>query len=106
MNTTLYKANKDEPVDANGSNVLMGTLVSSLHRLKDVNNRGIVLDFCTYHLRLDSCARQESILFIWSNGGVFSLKYYADTGFFIFGDVSIKMCGNFRLLLSLFDMRP
>ncbi|KAL8827907.1 MAG: hypothetical protein Q9170_006827 [Blastenia crenularia] len=46
--------------------VLSGTLVSSLHRLKDIDN--------------------------------------ADGGFFVFGDLSVKVEGEYRLRFSLFEM--
>lgn len=62
---TLFKSEADEPVDAAPDKVLTGTLVSSLHRLKDVSNK--------------------------------------DGGFFVFGDVSVKMQGTFRLHFTLFN---
>ncbi|KAF2749426.1 hypothetical protein M011DRAFT_456897 [Sporormia fimetaria CBS 119925] len=66
MCITLYKADVDEPLEKNGSKVLLGCLASSLHRLKDVDNQ--------------------------------------DTAFFIWGDVSVKVAGEFRLHFSLFDL--
>ncbi|KAF2657934.1 hypothetical protein K491DRAFT_714063 [Lophiostoma macrostomum CBS 122681] len=67
MCTSLYKAEKDEAWDISGNKSLAGSLVSSLHRLKDVDNK--------------------------------------DGGFFVFGDISCKVQGSFRLHFSLFDLR-
>lgn len=65
---TLYKADKDEPVDLSTEKSLAGTLVSSLHRLKDVSNK--------------------------------------DGGFFVFGDMSIKVQGTYRLCFTLYEFQP
>jgi hypothetical protein len=67
MCTSLYKADRDEPWDGNPSRTLAGSLVSSLHRLKDTDNK--------------------------------------DGGFFVFGDISVKVQGTFRLHFSLFELR-
>jgi hypothetical protein len=40
MCTSLYKTDKDEAWDGHGNKSLAGSLVSSLHRLKDVDNKG------------------------------------------------------------------
>lgn len=40
MCVSLYKAEKNEPCDGTASKGLLGTLVSSLHRLKDTDNKG------------------------------------------------------------------
>jgi len=63
---------------------LAGTLVSSLHRLKDVDNLG----------RLYLKVQRKSLL----TGDL-------DGGFFVFGDLSVKVEGEFRLRFSLFEMR-
>ncbi|RWQ93398.1 velvet factor-domain-containing protein [Paecilomyces variotii] len=63
----LYDATEDRPAPVQPSTALAGTLVSSLHRLKDVDN--------------------------------------TDGGFFVFGDLSIKVEGEFRLKFTLFEMR-
>ncbi|EPS31735.1 Spore development regulator vosA [Penicillium oxalicum] len=63
----LYDATEDRPVPVAPSTALAGTLVSSLHRLKDVDN--------------------------------------SDGGFFVFGDLSVKIEGEFRLKFTLFEMR-
>ncbi|KAK2882631.1 hypothetical protein FQN49_000170 [Arthroderma sp. PD_2] len=66
---SLYHASDDpqasNPVAPTGT--LTGTLVSSLHRLKDVNNQ--------------------------------------DGGFFVFGDLSIRHEGEYKLLFDLFEMQ-
>jgi hypothetical protein len=40
MCCSLYDANEDQPVPVPPATALAGTLVSSLHRLKDVDNNG------------------------------------------------------------------
>ncbi|KAI6380914.1 hypothetical protein MCOR25_001440 [Pyricularia grisea] len=65
MACTLIKGSDDDP-DPN-PNSMLGTLVSSLHKLRDLNNE--------------------------------------DGGFFIFGDLSIKIEGVFRLQFTLFQMK-
>ncbi|PLB38263.1 protein vosA [Aspergillus candidus] len=67
MCCSLYDSSDDSPVPVSPSTTLTGTLVSSLHRLKDVDN--------------------------------------TDGGFFVFGDLSIKIEGDFRLKFTLFEMR-
>ncbi|KAJ4360579.1 uncharacterized protein N0V89_001145 [Didymosphaeria variabile] len=63
----LWKPDKDERWEDRGGNNLYGGLCSSLHRLKDIDNK--------------------------------------DGGFFIFGDISVKMTGSFRLHFSLYDLQ-
>lgn len=63
MMVTLLPA-KDDQEQAPGK-LLIGQTVSSLHRLKDINNK--------------------------------------DGGFFVFGDISAKRTGNYKLRFSLFD---
>lgn len=41
MCCSLYDASEDQPVPVAPSTALAGTLVSSLHRLKDVDNNGM-----------------------------------------------------------------
>ncbi|KAJ5915587.1 Velvet factor [Penicillium verhagenii] len=67
MCCSLYSAQENHPVPVVLPTPLAGTLVSSLHPLKDVNN--------------------------------------SDGGFFVFGDLSVKMAGEFRLMFTLFEMR-
>ncbi|CAG8016998.1 unnamed protein product [Penicillium olsonii] len=64
---SLYDPTEERPVPVAPSTALAGTLVSSLHRLKDVDN--------------------------------------SDGGFFVFGDLSVKLEGEFRLKFTLFEMR-
>lgn len=66
MVVSLYKADRDEPLQ--GSDSLTGTLSSSLHRLKDLDN--------------------------------------TDMGLFVFGDVSVKMLGTYRLHFRLYEFSP
>ncbi|KZF24951.1 hypothetical protein L228DRAFT_58943 [Xylona heveae TC161] len=65
MCCNLFDASEDRPAES-PQNALAGTLVSSLHRLKDIDN--------------------------------------SDGGFFVFGDLSVKMEGEYRLRFSLFEM--
>ncbi|OJD27581.1 hypothetical protein ACJ73_01019 [Blastomyces percursus] len=67
MCCTLYNATEDTPATTSQSTALAGTLVSSLHRLKDTDNM--------------------------------------EGGFFVFGDLSVKIEGEFRLKFNLFEMR-
>ena len=79
----LAAAHQGEDLETASQSALAGTLVSSLHRLKDVDNTGM----------------RDSIL-----------KLYVDTqtcldgGFFVFPDLSVKIEGDFRLRFSLFEM--
>lgn len=66
----LWRADKDERFGERASqsaSYLYGGLSSSLHRLKDVDNK--------------------------------------DAGFFIFGDISVRATGTFRLRFSLYDLQ-
>ncbi|KAL1868818.1 hypothetical protein Plec18167_008123 [Paecilomyces lecythidis] len=67
MCVSLYDAAEGHPSPIRPSTALAGTLVSSLHRLKDVDN--------------------------------------TDGGFFIFGNLFIKLEGEFRIRFTLFEMR-
>lgn len=81
MCTNLYSSVHDSPSPIPPHQALAGTLVSSLHRLKDIDNSGL----CT--------------------GPFFSCRLtLADGGFFVFGDLSVKIEGEFRLRFSLFEM--
>ena len=63
----LWRADVDEAVDGKSPQQhLAGSLVSSLHRLRDLDNK--------------------------------------DGGFFVFGDISVKKQGTFRLHFSLFEL--
>jgi len=74
----------DSPSPIPPHQALAGTLVSSLHRLKDIDNSG---NF--FHPWGDRLERK----LMWSDGG-----------FFVFGDLSVKIEGEFRLRFSLFEM--
>ncbi|KAF1833756.1 hypothetical protein BDW02DRAFT_461427, partial [Decorospora gaudefroyi] len=67
VSVSLWKHDKDEPIESTPNDSLAGTLVSSLHRLKDVDNK--------------------------------------DGGFFVFGDISIKVQGPYRLHFSLYEFQ-
>jgi len=62
---------------------MCGTMVSSLHKLKD-RDKG------TLTLRRAPIAAADCVL---------------DGGFFVFGDVSVKRLGEHRLLLSLYEIK-
>lgn len=61
-----------------------GTMVSSLHKLKDEDNKG-KLTFWTASKAAANCV--------------------SDGGFFVFGDVSVKRLGEHRLLFSLYEIK-
>lgn len=65
MCASLWLADRDEPWKGAPTKSLAGSMVSSLHRLKDIDNK--------------------------------------DGAFFVFGDISVKVRGRFRLRFSLFD---
>lgn len=62
---------------------LSGSTVSSLHRLRDIDNSGKYLFYKIFlcHTHLSS-----------------------DGGFFVFGDLAVKKEGRFRLQFSLFEI--
>ncbi|KAL8863179.1 MAG: hypothetical protein Q9178_000554 [Gyalolechia marmorata] len=66
MCVNLRHSHEEDPTPLPTQDSLSGTLVSSLHRLKDVDN--------------------------------------LDGGFFVFGDLSVKVEGEYRLQFSLFEM--
>ncbi|KAI9777608.1 MAG: hypothetical protein M1839_008662 [Geoglossum umbratile] len=66
MCCNLYDPVHEQPATSAPHTALAGTLVSSLHRLKDIDN--------------------------------------SDGGFFVFGDLSVKLEGEYRLRFSLFEM--
>lgn len=90
MCCSLYDATDDRPVPVVPSTALAGTLVSSLHRLKDVDNSG----------KLGS---SHAIPAIPLSPGTKSSP--TDGGFFVFGDLSVKIEGEFRLKFTMFEMR-
>lgn len=84
MCTNLYSSVHDSPSPIPPHQALAGTLVSSLHRLKDIDNSGTP----SYQLIV---GRSGSLTPV-------------DGGFFVFGDLSVKIEGEFRLRFSLFEM--
>jgi hypothetical protein len=68
VSASLFKADRDEAVEHTPNESLAGTLVSSLHRLKDVDNK--------------------------------------DGGFFVFGDISVRIQGSFRLRFTMYEFQP
>ncbi|KAG9187461.1 hypothetical protein G6011_05332 [Alternaria panax] len=68
VSVSLYKPDRDEPVEHTPNDSLAGTLVSSLHRLKDVDNK--------------------------------------DGAFFVFGDISVKIQGSYRLRFTMYEFSP
>jgi len=86
MCTNLYPVHDSGNGPSTAHNqALAGTLVSSLHRLKDIDNSG-KLEW----VKLFYSTRTNSLLI--------------DGGFFVFGDLSVKVEGEFRLRFSLFEM--
>jgi hypothetical protein len=85
MCCNLYDAHQERTTPVAPQTALAGTLVSSLHRLKDVDNSG--------EWNLDRL--------VWNR----LTASIIDGGFFVFGDLSVKIEGEFRLRFSLFEMR-
>ena len=94
MCTNLFAAN--ESASSPPNQALAGTLVSSLHRLKDIDNTGMRQDFRA--LQFLYCRSITTDMFFVS----FEIS---DGGFFVFGDLSVKVEGEFRLRFSLFEMQ-
>ena len=67
----------------NGNRSTAGTVVQSLHRLKDIDNTGISLCSMDWH-------RETNFL--------------QDGGFFIFSDVSVRLEGFYRLKFTLYEI--
>ncbi len=86
MCCNLYDASQERPARIAPQTALAGTLVSSLHRLKDVDNSGRSLPRYITHRSTTDVA-------------------IPDGGFFVFGDLSVKVEGEYRLRFSLFEMR-
>ncbi|KAB8273630.1 velvet factor-domain-containing protein [Aspergillus minisclerotigenes] len=86
MCCSLFDPSDDVPVPVPPSTALTGTLVSSLHRLKDVDNNGTLTPVGVVDVKLAELTG-------------------LDGGFFVFGDLSVKVEGDFRLKFTLFEMR-
>lgn len=65
---------------------LCGSMVSSLHKLKDIDNKGMV----------ESVQHSKPLRLT---------RISADGGFFVFGDVSVRRLGEHRLLFSLYELQ-
>ena len=79
----LAAAHQGEDLHTATQSALAGTLVSSLHRLKDIDNTG------KYNFNINFYTNTQTHL---------------DGGFFVFPDLSVKIEGDFRLCFSLFEM--
>ena len=79
----LSAAQQGEGSDIASTPALTGTLVSSLHRLKDNNDKG---------------------LFFNSPTALTALTWNIEGGFFVFPDVTVRIEGTFRLRFVLFEM--
>ena len=86
MCCSLFDPSDDVPVPVPPSTALTGTLVSSLHRLKDVDNTGTLTLVDVVDVNVTELTGP-------------------DGGFFVFGDLSVKVEGDFRLKFTLFEMR-
>lgn len=86
MCCNLWDVSEDRPAQADSQSALAGTVVSSLHRLKDTDNSGTS----------GRVGRRRNIV-IW-------IDLSADGGFFVFGDLSVKIEGVFRLRFQLFEV--
>ena len=87
MCVNLRHSHEDDPTPLPTQDSLSGTLVSSLHRLKDVDNLGMHLGSVEHNI----------LAWCW-------LNITSDGGFFVFGDLSVKVEGEYRLQFSLFEM--
>jgi hypothetical protein len=94
MCCALWHETEDKPADVDQSTALAGTLVSSLHRLKDKNNVGE----CT---AIPICFSKERKKEEENLTGIYSL----DGAYFVFGDLSVRVEGTFRLKFNLFEMK-
>ena len=81
---SLINEDPTKPPRNKGDTGLSGTLVSSLHRLKDLDNTGKAMIEVKYLIKLIGI----------------------DGGFFVFGDLSVKVEGVFRLSFSLYELIP
>ena len=96
MCASLYKLDRNEAWDGNAAKSLAGCLTSSLHRLKDVDNKGNTQYPRAYSISFFHLEDIEIVLILTSS---------LDAAFFVFGDISVKVHGTFRLHFSLFDLR-
>lgn len=85
MTCSLVPGTSVDHLQIPATQALCGQMVSSLHRLKDTNNEG----------NATAIARFEQQ----------RLTGATDGGFFVFGDVSVRLLGRHQLLFSLFELR-
>lgn len=83
MCATLHDTNKAETSPHSRNADLAGTLVSSLHRVKDTENNG-------------ECSKLNL---------QFHAHEWPDVGYFVFQDLSVRKEGDFRLKFSLFELQ-
>lgn len=94
--------------------VLTGSVVSSLHRLKDVDNQGMLRR--KKRLGPIVAKRERSFFFfflfrffctsLWEHQPLFCKFFFRpDAGFFVFGDLAIKIPGTFKIHFSLYEIR-
>lgn len=81
----LVDADNNDELLLPAHDYLSGTTVSSLHRLRDIDNQG------------KACTKSIFLL------TTFSLRSI-DGGFYVFGDLSVKKNGVFKLQFSLFEI--
>lgn len=98
--------NDKDPEETVPGKYLIGQTVSSLHRLKDINNKGEFwvteevsrmarMGFRSFDSRPSSRTRVKT--------RVKANALSTDGGFFVFGDISARKLGTYRLRFSLFD---
>lgn len=78
-------ANNNDELLLPAQDYLSGTTVSSLHRLRDIDNQG------------KSCSKVHLLLIDF-------FFHSIDGGFYVFGDLSVKRNGIFKLQFSLFEI--
>ena len=88
MCANLAHPYNDDEIYTPNHNALCGQTVSSMYRLKDIDNMG------TYIASLFRIMHHMLIILT------------IDGGFFILGDLSVKVQGQFRLKLTLFEITP
>jgi hypothetical protein len=88
MCVSLVNSSTHEDVVNSTQNTLSGQTSSSMYKLKDINNHGKNYTFSK---------------FLWFFSIVIK-SLYVDGGFFVFGDLSVKLEGQFRLKFSMFEI--
>lgn len=83
---TLATTDGEDLHFTNGTRTTAGSVVQSLHKLKDIDDKGNVIPPKT----------KEHTLYLWSS--------FQDGGFFIFADISVRHEGFFKLKFTLFKI--